>query len=119
MTHKMSNKDMARLRKRIFILGGNGQKYQVPYKMKKIFPHNYNISIKCPYCNAKNDYKNCLVRNIFNFDFQLICKYCYMRYYASNSLRKLIRKNYYFLFPFVDRYLKFVRDYKKKRITNS
>lgn len=116
MTDKMSNRDMANLKKKIFTLSSNSQRYKVPFKIRKVFSHNYDISIKCPYCKAKNDYKNCLIKNIFNFDFQLICKSCYMRYYASNTLRKLIRENYYLLFPLINFYLKIIRNYQKKRI---
>lgn len=116
MTDKMSDKDIARLRKRLFVLSGNGQRYRVPSKIKKISPHIYDISITCPYCKENNDYKNCLIKNIFNFDFQLICKHCYRGYYTSSILRRLLRKNYYFLFPLINPYLKLVRDYKKKRV---
>lgn len=119
MTDKMSDREIANLRKRLFVLSGSGQRYRVPSKVRRTGTHNYNISVTCPYCHKKNDYENCLIPNLFNYDFQLICKHCYMRYYASSSLRRFLRKNYYFLYPLIEPYLKFVRDYKKKRIVKN
>ncbi|MFH1728384.1 MAG: radical SAM protein [Pseudomonadota bacterium] len=116
MTNKMTDEDITHLRKRLFILSGNSQRYRVPSKIEKVSSNTYNLCINCPYCKKKNDYKNCLIINTLNFDFQLICKHCYMRYYASSTLRRLLRKNYSLLFPLIEPYLNLVRDYKKKRI---
>jgi radical SAM superfamily enzyme YgiQ (UPF0313 family) len=119
MTDKMSDKDIALLRKRLFILNGSNERYRVPNKIEKVAKNKYNIGIKCPYCKEKSYYKNCLITNIMNFEFQIMCKNCYKRYSVSSTLRKLLRKNYYLLFPIIEPYLKMVRDYKKRRITKS
>jgi anaerobic magnesium-protoporphyrin IX monomethyl ester cyclase len=116
MTNQMTDKDLEGLRKQILTLSADGEKYQIPSKIKKEGKNIYQVMVQCPYCKSTNIYKNCFIPNLLNFDFQLICKNCYMRYFVANIFRKLLRQNYYLLSPLIDFYLMSVKKYKKKKI---
>ncbi len=117
MTSSMADEELDELKNKLLKLSASGEKYRTPLNIKREKGKIYSVKMKCPYCNFIHEYKNCLIENKFNFDFQLICKSCFMRYSAASSIRKLLRKNYYLLSPIIDPYMKLIRSYKKRQLT--
>jgi len=115
MTNSMTEKEMEILRKQLLTLSAGGERYQIPSKIKKEGKDTYQVTVRCPYCKSIHTYKNCLILNPLNYDFQLICKNCYMRYAVASIFRKALRQNYYLLSPLIEPYLKMVRKYKRKK----
>ena len=67
--------------------------------MRKSSNHVYNLTIVCPYCKTKIEYKNVLITNRLYFAEQLVCRNCYKRFFAVNTFKKIANMFYVQLKP--------------------
>jgi anaerobic magnesium-protoporphyrin IX monomethyl ester cyclase len=120
ITNNMSNKEIGNLEKRILNLRIKCSKFTVPSSFERTSFHNYNLNVKCPYCNEYIKYKNCHTAESFlMFNFLVICRKCSKRFNIVSPLRKVIMIWLSFL-PLFGFYMEFFNPLKNKvkRIIN-
>ncbi|MBT4165915.1 B12-binding domain-containing radical SAM protein [archaeon] len=117
MTDKMTDKEVLQLKKEILKTRRKYFKHIIPFKLKREKKSNkFSIHTKCPYCNKKIQYKNCIIENPFYYTIQLHCRECSMGYYAVSRPYK-ISTDYYDELDYLRKKYLFIRDnIRKKKI---
>jgi radical SAM superfamily enzyme YgiQ (UPF0313 family) len=105
ITEKMTDKDIRALEKKIWKLTIKHCKYIVPLEYEMTTLHNFDLSVKCPFCHEVIEYKNLYSkRNKRMFKFEVDCRKCFMSFYIVGPLQKLITSGSYYV-PRLDFYL--------------
>lgn len=104
MTDKMSDKEWKQLEDKMLVLSAKYNKYADIIVIKKIKENRYTLKVKCPFCGEKIIYENCFIKNKNNYDFNLLCRKCNLRFFAVDFKRKFLY-NYYYFFIFLKDYL--------------
>jgi anaerobic magnesium-protoporphyrin IX monomethyl ester cyclase len=107
ITDRMSDKDIESLERKISKFRIKYGKFAVPSKYDRTSLHNYDLSVKCPYCNEPIRYKNCHTEGSIMFDFEMICRKCYKKFNVVSPIRKIVMIRLYFL-PILDFYTRFL-----------
>ncbi len=95
MTKAMSSQEFKNLEKSLYDSLRDYGNFVSP-KIKKTNRKNiYFLKIKCPFCKETVIYKNCLIRNKFNYNFGLICRNCNMCFSVRSFLQRIRQKNYF------------------------
>ncbi|MAG79066.1 hypothetical protein CMI40_01675 [Candidatus Pacearchaeota archaeon] len=116
MTDNMTNKEIEKLKQDILDARRKYASYILPLNIKKSNKNRYNLLVKCPYCNEKTNYKNCLIENKSHYAMHVSCRKCHMRFFVVSRLYKL-GVDYYEKLDFFRRSYLLVRDnFLKKRI---
>jgi len=92
MTEKMSDKEFKKLINEVLDTEGKYCKFITPLSLKKTNSEVFDVIVRCPFCNQIITYKNCIIKNKFSFDFNLVCRNCKMRFYVASPLRKFAYK---------------------------
>jgi len=104
----MDLKEFSQLKKNVLNATSKFCKFIAP-RLKKV-NEDYEITIKCPYCNKTHTYKNVILKtkfmNKWNFGFRLICRNCFHSFYCVSDLKKIGYKFYPLLRKFRDYQLK-------------
>lgn len=116
MTENMTDNDLHELNKKILRYTGKYTKFTKPTKLKKQANGKYEVSVRCPFCNSQNTYKNCKIENRISYGFNLICRNCYLRFFTVSFLQKIAYANYDKVRALRDFQLKIKRSFKKKRL---
>ena len=89
ITEKMSDKDIEDLKRKISLYILKYCKYSVPAKYQLTSNSNYDLRVKCPFCNELIEYKNLNSKGIgLMFIFEVICRRCYRKFYVVSRLQK-------------------------------
>ncbi|MFH0767121.1 MAG: radical SAM protein [Bacillota bacterium] len=94
MTDKMTDKEIAGLRKEILMLTSKYTKFVSPKRIKRMGKDVYSVKIECPFCRKNNEFKNCLIMNKLTYRFAALCRYCNLRFNIVSFLQKIALKNY-------------------------
>jgi hypothetical protein len=114
ITNNMSNKDIENLEKKILNFRIKYSKFAVPVSYERTSLNNYDLSVKCPYCNGYIKYMNChTAESSLMFNFLLICRKCSKRFNIVSPLRKVIMICLSFL-PLFGLYTEFLNPLKNK-----
>lgn len=99
MTKNMTEKEFIELKNKLIYLTQKHSVYVVP-KNKINNGETQSLIVKCPFCNKKNEYNHCKIKNNINYGFQAACRHCYKRYDVVSIIRYIVNKRLRFLLPY-------------------
>ena len=89
MTNNISDGELMRFRTGMLIAFSRYVKFVRPISIEKTKKNLYAVKVRCPFCKEKIIYKNCYIGNKLTFGFNLVCRSCYMRFFAVSLLQKI------------------------------
>jgi len=116
MTESMSDKEINQLRKNLLDYMAKYPKFVIPFEIKKNYPDNFYIKVKCPYCNQEIAYDNCFMTSKLNFGFIVLCRHCRRRFFVVSLLQKIAYRYYPITRTVRDYYLNIKRFILKKTL---
>lgn len=90
----MPEKDFKKLEQAVLNAYAKYTKFVVPFSLRKMKENLYAFDVKCPFCRKSFRYKNCFIKNKYNYGFYLTCRNCHYRYFLVSRIQKLAYKYY-------------------------